>query len=568
MNVVSPPASEEQQACFFGRVQEGFQKAAADSGQVTHHLRLARTSIRLRFAGPALLPTILPALSHASVPDPQEPPGLDLCIWDSASTGVPLAPPPRPHADFTGRGNIWGFDSLRYKSAYQWGEGSVSVMDRGSDIAFYWVPAADNLPPWSIGSPLRGILHWWMEKNGLQLVHAAVAGDRDRGALIPGRGGSGKSSTAVACLTEGMQFVGDDYVVLGLDPEPRAHCLYATVKLHPHSLEAFPQLARSCRAVTAPGFDKVILFPEGRYREQFAESLPLSCVLRPVINGGSETTLGPASAIETERALAAETLAHLPHAGSHTLALLERVSRELPGATLLLGADRPGVAHAIRKAIASPPAPLESQPLDTRPIVTVLIHLHDSDPQPLRALTADLEAQQYPRLEVVLLADSAAVSLAEEAARIPFNVYFLPFENNASKADAWNRGVRDSFGELLFFVESGDRIPSGALDSLGTAVAASPEASLIRGVVEGSEAVRPLAGSLIRKAAFRTCGFFDTEIMLIGREEKDWMDRFSREQLIERALDRVTLHAASSHAVRLSVFRERVGWLRASRRAN
>jgi hypothetical protein len=120
----------------------------------------------------------------------------------------------------------------------------------------------------------------------------------------------------------------------------------------------------------------------------------------------------------------------------------------------------------------------------------------------------------------------------------------------------------------MFFVESGDRIPPGALDALAAAATASPEASLIRGIVEGTEAVRPLAGSLIRKAAFRTCGFFDTDVMLIGREEKDWIDRFSVQQMLERPLDQITLKAGTAPAVGLSVFRERIGWLRASRRAN
>jgi hypothetical protein len=533
-------ASEAHQAEFFASVRDGFGQAVGRAEPIAHHLRLAGTSIRLRFAGPALGRTVMPALAHA-VTAPTAAPDLDVCLWDSASTGVSLAAP-RGHADLSGRGNIWGFESRRYKSAYQWGEGSISVMDRDSNLAFYWAPTGEHLPPWVMGSPIRGILHWWMEKNGLQLVHAAVVGYGGRGALIPGRGGSGKSSTAVACLAHGMQFVGDDYVALALDPEPRAYCLYGTAKLHPHSLEAFPELARSCRAETGPGFDKIILFPEGRYREQFASSLPLACVLKPVVTGGPETSLGPASAIDIERALAAETLAHLPHAGPHTLAALERAVWALPRASLFLGADRARVAEAVRGAIQSPPVRSDPEP-ETKPMVSILIRLHDADPAPLRALASELEAQDYPRLEILLLADGGAVGLADEAAKVPFNVYFLPFNNNASKAHAWNRGVRDSFGELIVFLEPGDRLAAGALRAMVEAAETTTAASLIRGAVEGGAGA--LGGAMIRKDAFRACGLFEIDAIFCGREEIDWMERFKRQGLSEHRLQRITLQGGN-----------------------
>lgn len=555
MSVTAGPATEDQQAAFFRSLRDGFEQASARTQLITHHLRLAGTTIRLRFAGPALLPTILPALSHA-LTGPVDTPGLDICLWDSAGTGVPLPPTPRRHGDFTGRGNIWGFDSARFKSAYQWGEGSVSVMDRDTNLAFYWVPATTHLPPWSMAAPIRGILHWWMEKNGLQLVHAAVVGHQNRGALIPGRGGSGKSSTAIACLADGMQFVGDDYVAIALDPEPRAHCLYATAKLHPHSLDAFPGLAGECRTETGPGFDKIILFPEGRYREQFTPSLPLTCILKPAVTGRPETALGPVRVIEIERALAAETLAHLPHAGPHTLAFLERAAASLPRAELLLGTYRPGVAAAVREALLSSPAPdgVPFQP-DFSPVVTVILRLHTAD---LAAFTAELEAQNYPRLEIAILANSEATA---ETANIPFNVYFLPFENTASKADAWNRGIRDTFGELLFFMEVDDRIPPGAIQTLVTAAANHPDAAIIRG---STHPARPLAGALVRKEAFRTHGLFDTGLFLIGREEQDWMERVRRDGLKEHTLHSETLHpgATAGASPGLRAMKERLDRLR------
>lgn len=204
MAMNSLPATEQQQATFFAQLSEGFQTASARTGTIVRDFRVAGTSVRLHFAGEGLIPAIIPGLAYP-MPGPgtrgNEPgPGCDICLWDSESTGVPPPPPPRSREDFTARGNIWGFDSARYRSAYHWGDGSVNVLDRQTRQAVYWVPSHRDPPAWVVASPLRSILHWWMELNGRQLVHAAAVGHDGRAVLIPGRGGSGKSSTSLACL--------------------------------------------------------------------------------------------------------------------------------------------------------------------------------------------------------------------------------------------------------------------------------------------------------------------------------------------------------------------------------
>ena len=339
------PATEQEQAQFFARLQEGFLSASARTGEIIRDFRLAGTLVRLRFAGEALIPLIVPGLAKGVAGGVSEP-ACEIRLWDSESTGLPPAPRPRPVRDFTLRGNIWGFDSSRYRSAYQWGEGSVTAMDCETRQAVFWVPTHRHFPVWAQAAPLRSILHWCMEINGRQLVHAAAVGCGGRGVLIPGRGGSGKSSTSLACLLAGMDFVADDYLVLALDPEPLAYRLYSTAKLDPASLILYPDLAARCRTVHQPGFDKVVLFLEDGYAEQLKESLPLKLALKPSISGLPETALGEAEPLEIERALAYDTLAQLPHAGAGTVEFLNRISREVPRSAIYLGTDRARIATA------------------------------------------------------------------------------------------------------------------------------------------------------------------------------------------------------------------------------
>ena len=62
------------------------------------------------------------------------------------------------------------------------------------------------------------------------------------GVLIAGKSGSGKSTTTLACLTSGLLYAGDDYVLADVAAEPYVHSLYSTAKLVPDNCDRFPQL--------------------------------------------------------------------------------------------------------------------------------------------------------------------------------------------------------------------------------------------------------------------------------------------------------------------------------------
>ncbi len=547
------PATEQEQAEFFEQLCQGFQAASARSGEVTRDFRVAGTSVRLRFAGDALISTMAPGLASA-VSGLEAGPHCEICLWDSESTGARLAPRPRPTKDFTERGNIWGFDSSRYRSAYQWGEGSLSVMDRETRRAVYWVPSHKHLPVWVRASPLRSILHWWMELNGRQLVHAAAVGQDGRGVLIPGRGGSGKSSTSLACLLAGLDFLGDDYLALALDPEPCIYRLYSTAKLDPRTLAQYPELTRRCRTAYQPDFDKVVLFLEEGYRGQLRECLPLELVLKPRISGAPDTNVGPAEPLEIERALASETLVHLPHVGVHTLEFLDRVSREVPRGAIHLGTDRARIPAAIQAALEAGASVDASRrrPPERRPFVSLIVHLWQEDREELRTLAAEMEAQGYARTELLVILGGPACAMRDEIAALPGNVRSLSFNDPVVHAEAWNRGIRESFGELLVFLQPGDRLPAGALEALVNACERKPQAAWVQGRVlcSGPEnpPPSPLRGALVRKSVFRECGLFQTEALFQGREQVKWIQQVTGKGLSGSALDSVTLQIASPAA--------------------
>ena len=60
-----------------------------------------------------------------------------------------------------------------------------------------------------------------------------------------------------------------------------------------------------------------------------------------------------------------------------------------------------------------------------------------------------IEAQDYPRTEFIVTAEGPACGMADDVARLAGSVRFLPFNDPVVNAEAWNRGIRESFAELL-----------------------------------------------------------------------------------------------------------------------
>lgn len=121
----------------------------------------------------------------------------------------------------------------------------------------------------------------WAKYNGMFLLHAAAVGYAGAGVLIAGRGGRGKSTFAVSCLTCGLDFVSDDYTLLTAEGPTRAMPLYSTVGIRTDMLEKFPQLGEPSDNV--PG-KPLFEIPADR----FCRSLEIKAIILPLVAGDDD----------------------------------------------------------------------------------------------------------------------------------------------------------------------------------------------------------------------------------------------------------------------------------------
>lgn len=559
------PKTESEQVAFFAQCHERFLKAAGSAGAFDHFYQVAGATVRLMFAGEHLVPYVTPALEHLRVQTVDHPPDLTLCIWDTASTSIKMIPPPCTHESFTDRGEVWGFNSSRIKFAFFWTEYSVYLMDHSTKMGIYWVPKAEALPYWAQAAPLRTLFHWWMEKNGCQLLHGAAVGTDDGAVLLTGKGGVGKSTTALSCLRAGFRYLADDYVIVRLDPEPLAYSLYCTAKLNADHIVNFPQLVNLVRNPHKLDREKAVMSLYPQFESQIISAMPLKAVLVPELVNRGETRLTPAPSWKIQSATSFTTMSQLPHVGRHTLDFVRRLSSTVPGFALELAKDSSKVPMAISgllerlgddeaNQLRLPSRPHDGADPTQRPLVSVIIPVFNGESF-IKGAVESVLSQNYPALELIIVDDGSTDRTEQIISELPCGVRYFK-QPNAGPAAARNRGIKDASGEYIAFLDVDDLWPENNLNSLVDELLRDPEIEVVLGYdqimqrdprsndyeyVGNPEKTFPysVAAGLYRKSVFANVGLFDST--LIFGEDTDWFVRAKESGVKIRRIEAVTL---------------------------
>jgi hypothetical protein len=330
---------------YLERLEHAFDEATRCVGTVERGYDVAGRRLRMRFAGDGLVAFLTPALAHLRASGP-EPADLTVCIWDSASTGIPLPGCPwAPDGAFgEARTVVDNWQGVEFV-AFPHGE-EIDVLDRARGCGFHYLGGAHPTAGPQASLPLLTILDWWLAERDLHCIHAAAVGLESAGVLLAGRGGSGKSTTALACLRSPLRYVADDYCLLSVAGAPRALALYSSGKLAPS------QLARMS-FLTPPGApsrrcdDKEVVFLERAFGAKLLPGFPVRAVLAPRITGRAGTSVTALPPGEAMRALAPSSLFQLGGARQRRLHAIAALVRTVPCYRLDLGTDLDAVPGVI-----------------------------------------------------------------------------------------------------------------------------------------------------------------------------------------------------------------------------
>jgi len=558
--------SVEEQVAFFKDAYQRYLQAKTSAGEINSYYRICDTTVCLSFAGEALVPHIIPALSHLRIAKP-EVSDLTICLWDSHSTNTSMLPPPWKRNRYTYRGDIWGYNSSRIKTAFHWVEFSLNMLDLETNTGVFWVEHAQGLPFWVNASPLRTLLHWWLEKNECQLVHAAAVGTKEGAVLITGKGGIGKSTTALSCLKAGLFYLGDDYVAIQLKPEPFVYSLYNTAKLNADDVGNFPDFSQFISNSEGLQDEKAVMFLNPPFSERIISVMPLKAIIVPGVTEKSESRITKTSSENILRAASFTTMTQLPGAGIMTYEFLNQLSGSLPCFKLELGRDfvqiPVTISNLLETVSAENPTNISTGRSDTLeshvipkawPLVSVIVPVFNGE-RFVREAVENILSQDYPSLEIIIVDDGSTDKTADIVNQLPYEIRYFNQGNNGPAA-ARNKGIKEATGEYIAFLDVDDLWPKTSIRMLVKELSESENVDVIHGYAQmayynpvthtyeysgnPTESFPHYIGAaLYRKTVFTQAGLFDTTL-LFG-EDTDWFTRAQELNLNIKRLEDVTL---------------------------
>jgi hypothetical protein len=332
-------------AVFFDAACEAFEKAAAGR-LIERRYCMGGQVVLFRFAGPAMVPLMTPAIEHLAAPSFAAP-DLTVQVFDNRSTGGKMPPAPWARECHGRRGLIEGYNDGRFFTVYEVGIDILHMFDAKRNTAIYWVRDYQWIPYWETSFPIRSILHWWLRGRPLQLVHAGAVGTASGGVLIAGKSGSGKSTTTLSCFASDLLYAGDDYVLTDLSGEPYVHALYSTAKLEPDNVHRFPHMRPLISNPDNLDKEKALIFLDQHFPQKLTRGFPIRAILLPAVTGLRDTRLVRVGPMAAFKAIAPTTLLHLPRVTEEATRKISLLSRSAPVYLLEAGTDLAQIPQVI-----------------------------------------------------------------------------------------------------------------------------------------------------------------------------------------------------------------------------
>jgi hypothetical protein len=342
--------SEDRYSEFFNQTCTDYTLACQAAGGMIHMFyQIGNFKIRLCFAGGALIPIITQAFEHLAIRGQHEA-DLTVYLWDTCSTGIRCRDLPWDRTDHFLPGEIWDYFNDGLMILSQPANNTISMLDIEKNVALWWIGDAARVPYCDRASPLRMILRRWGSRRGIQLAHSAAIGYHSGGVLLAGRGGSGKSTTALACLKAGLLYAGDDHCLLSLNPGPFVHSLYNSGKLDAADVGKFIGLDEALSSGDQTDGEKALFFFFKTFPGLTVPGFPLSAILLPHVTGEKRTLVKEVSPARGLLAIAPSSVFQLKEEEKKEANLvLGSFVRQVPNYLLELGTELSEIPEVVAR---------------------------------------------------------------------------------------------------------------------------------------------------------------------------------------------------------------------------
>jgi hypothetical protein len=327
-------------------------EAVARTGGREELLTLAGLNVRVKFAGDRLKAAMTRAFAH--VRSEPRAPLLDLTVWDSAGSGVTLPVEAGSLASHVRRGLGQVQQEGTVLSLFEGMDQGLSMLDLGSRTGLYWLPDAGNPAEGDRAAPLRTILNWFLPTEGRMVVHAAALATPAGAVLLFGKSGSGKSTTALACVQAGFAYLGDDFCALTMDDAITVHCLYCSGKTFERHLDDLPGFASLVTNPDRVATEKAIGYLDRANGVVIATNAKVRAAVILAGKGACAPQIERITPARALRSVAPSTMLNLPGPAGSQLAGFAALARRVPCFEMHLAEDIQANPQALRLLLQLP----------------------------------------------------------------------------------------------------------------------------------------------------------------------------------------------------------------------
>lgn len=352
INFNNPVDKHQQVQDYVNDVLE-LSKKAFNTQKESFSMKCGKINIQLLFSSHTIIQAFTRSVKHLEI-EQETNINLTIYCWDKASTGI--SPPFIPWVSKT---YITTMETPYYSNngffvLYKRESQILYLMDKNRGVGICWTLDANGWPYYEKASPLRTMFQWAVLDQDSLCIHSAGVAFGNKGILMTGTEKSGKSTTSLMCMLNGMRFAGDDYIILNKYNNGYAvYSLYSSAKLSNNSLRILPELNQYIENHKRQENEKVVFYFYESFPDRIIQSFSVSAVLLPVITGRKETSIKPATSAEGIKALAPTTIFLQPGERKAAFSFLARFVKEAPCYLLELGTDYHAIPQIIRKFLRS-----------------------------------------------------------------------------------------------------------------------------------------------------------------------------------------------------------------------
>lgn len=169
--------------------------------------------------------------------------------------------------------------------------------------------SADKMNNYDLSKPFNRLLALWYRDMNVEVIHSSMISKNGKGVLFLGEGGSGKTTSALSCLTDGFDYLGDDHIgVVEINHTFTGYSLYASALIYENHFKQFPQLQKFELQKNIQRDEKSIIYFSNGYLNKIDNCAKIAVLLLPKVVDSKHTAFRKAKKSETLLATAPSSL--------------------------------------------------------------------------------------------------------------------------------------------------------------------------------------------------------------------------------------------------------------------